>query len=368
MGSFPNGNKVYREISDFALGVFEGVRGSRASLTLDANNLISANDTTSRYHGGVYYYGRYSSSCLYVNFKEAIISWEANTPPGTWIAVDARVQVKGNWSKWYNMGTWLEHNLPFSRHSTNNQGDSIGNVNTDTLIIVDIATAIEVQVSLFTLDPAVSPSVRSVGITFSQELDKAGLVPRIGLVSNLSVPKRSQMLFHSEGGKRWCSPSCISMVMAYWADVMGKNSIDNPIPRIVQGVWDFAYGGSGNWAFNTAYAASFGLHAKVVRLSSLVELEYWTAAGVPVIVSIAFRRGQLKNAPLLFSSGHLVVIRGFDKNGDVLTNDPAAPSDDTVSITYDRIQFENAWLNKSNGTVYLIYPTGWKIPKSNGKW
>jgi hypothetical protein len=126
--------------------------------------------------------------------------------------------------------------------------------------------------------------------------------------------------------------------------------------------------GGGNWPYNTAYASSFGLEGKVVRLASLAEVEQWTAAGVPAIASIAYKQGELTGSPIPSSNGHLLVIRGFDAAGNVLTNDPAAASDDAVTITYNRVEFEQTWLGNSNGVVYLIYPTGWNVPASNGHW
>jgi hypothetical protein len=144
--------------------------------------------------------------------------------------------------------------------------------------------------------------------------------------------------------------------------VMNQPGWDQPVPQVVTKVWDYVYDGGGNWTFNTAYAASNGLEAKVVRLKSLADAERWTAHRVPVIASIAYGEGELPGSPIPSSNGHLLVIRGFDENGDVLTNDPAGPSDDQVRITYPREAFEKAFLNHSNGTVYLIYPKGWDIP------
>lgn len=66
-----------------------------------------------------------------------------------------------------------------------------------------------------------------------------------------------------------------------------------------------------------------------------------------------------------------MVIRGFDADGNVIVNDPAAASDDEVRIVYDRAQLERLWLTHSGGTVYLIYPRGYPVPsaeKSFGSW
>ena len=57
--------------------------------------------------------------------------------------------------------------------------------------------------------------------------------------------------------------------------------------------YDASYEGTGNWPFNTAYAASRGLHAFVTRLRSLAEAETLVAAGIPVIASVSFSAGAL---------------------------------------------------------------------------
>jgi hypothetical protein len=297
----------------------------------------------------------------------AIASWAANTPDGTWIETELRAQVNGVWTKWYSMGVWLQGDTPFKRHSVSGQSDKAGYVSTDTLVLSKAATAVQARITLFAADPALTPTVRALGVTFSNGYDTAGTVPSLGLVSDLAVPMRSQMVF-PDGGTVWCSPTSTSMVLAYWAGVTGNAALNLPVPTVVNGVWDYRYNGGGNWPFNTAYAASLGLEGRVVRLASLADVEQWTAAGVPVITSIAFKKGDLTGAPISATSGHLVVVRGFDAAGNVLTNDPAAASDDAVAITYDRLEYEQAWLDNSNGTAYLIYPVGWPIPASGGRW
>ena len=84
----------------------------------------------------------------------------------------------------------------------------------------------------------------------------------------------------------------------------------------------------------------------MTRLTSLREAERFIAAGIPLAASIRFSRGQLTGAPISATSGHLVVITGFTSNGDVVVNDPAARTDASVRRTYDRGQFERAWLRR----------------------
>ena len=285
-------------------------------------------------------------------FREAVPSWEADTPAGSWIEVELRSRADGSWSPWRNLGRWHSGTAARPRASAGRQPE----VAVDTLVPRAPADALQARVTLVPNDAGEHPTLRSFAVAFSNEEDPAGVVPSLGLTSDLPVPARSQRVFPN-GGRVWCSPTSVSMVMAYWG-------IDLPVPEVVKGVWDHGSGIGGNWPFNTAFAAAHGLHGKVVRLASLAEVEPWTAAGVPVIASVRFGAGELANAPILTAlGGHLLVVRGFTPDGDVLVNDPAAALDAGVPRRYDRLQFERVWLGGSNGLVYLIYPPGWRVPE-----
>jgi hypothetical protein len=180
--------------------------------------------------------------------------------------------------------------------------------------------------------------------------------------TDLNVPQRSQMIY-KKGGEVWCSPTSTSMVLAYWG-------VSVPVPAAADATYDYVYDGNGNWPFNTAWAGSYGFEAYVTRMSSMAQIEEWVSAGVPVIISYAFAEGELPGTPIPSSGGHIMVVRGFDQNGNVIVNDPAAAADNTVRIVYDRATLERLWLTHSSGTVYLIYPKRHPVPtdKSNGSW
>ena len=132
-----------------------------------------------------------------------------------------------------------------------------------------------------------------------------------GLV--LDVPPRSQLAF-PEGARSWCSPTCVTMLLEYWERRLGCPLAD-PVPLAARLTWDSAYGGAGNWPFNTAYASSKGLRAFVAQLPDLHATEAFLRRGLPLALSIGWREGELPGAPLPASSGHLVVLRGFDDAG-----------------------------------------------------
>jgi hypothetical protein len=174
------------------------------------------------------------------------------------------------------------------------------------------------------------------------------------------------------GGEVWCSPTSTSMVLAYWAQQLGQPGLQREPPEVAAGTYDPVYRGHGNWPFNTAYAGRDGLVGYVSRFSSLGQVERWIAAGVPLIASLAWDPGELANAPVGSTDGHLLVIVGFTAGGDVVVNDPAGDPrrGQSVQRVYRRGQFESLWLSTSGGTVYLIHPTGQPLPAEGafGAW
>ncbi len=142
----------------------------------------------------------------------------------------------------------------------------------------------------------------------------------------LDVPRLSQMAWQDVGGAGWCSPTSVAMVLAHAGTLpptTDSGSVD--VARVAAEVLDPAYG-AGNWPFNTAWAATLAGRAHVSRLHDLRDAERFIDAGIPLVASVAYRRGDLRGAPVRGTDGHLVVIRGFTADGSVVTNDPAAPS------------------------------------------
>jgi hypothetical protein len=167
------------------------------------------------------------------------------------------------------------------------------------------------------------------------------------------------------------------MVVGYWDALFPGNDyapsstetawVDPPVDPWVdftaRAVYDYHYNGAGNWPFNTAYAASRGLVGDVTALHNLREAEPYIQAGVPLVASVAWSSNQLEGA-IKSTNGHLMVIGGFEADGDVIAYDPASDTDALVRHVYDREQFERAWIPASGGIVYVIRPAGPSIVDS----
>jgi hypothetical protein len=298
-------------------------------------------------------------------FFEAIASWNAVTPAGAWIETQIRANLAGRWTKWYNLGIWAADDSTIERHSANLQGDGDGFVAVDALVLTDkkvAASAYQLKVRLFSETGAAIPRVHNMSVAISTTPAKPGaLAPGNPDLWDrlLAVPECSQMVY-PDGGEVWCSPTSTSMVLAYWEQATGP--CEPRVRAAVNGVYDWVYDGHGNWPFNTAYAATHDLEGYVARFTSMAQAEHWIAAGVPVVISYAWKKSSLDGAPIESSNGHLAVLVGFDAAGNPIVNDPAAATDGDVQRTYNRAQLESLWLESSGGTAYLIYRPGWAIP------
>ncbi|MGF1473518.1 MAG: peptidase C39 family protein [Rubrobacteraceae bacterium] len=303
-------------------------------------------------------------------FDTLVPSWNAKTPGPTWITVKVRVHSGGRWTKWFNLGVWASDNKPKKRRSVNGQRSGRWRVLTDTLQAKGpkFAKAYQYRVKLSSKKAGKSPRVRSLHVVSSNSYRHGRSLGvrkhRKAWGKVLGVPRRTQMVYPQ--GEAWCSPTSMSMVTAYWAKKTGRSRLDQWPKSVARGVRDYSYGW-GNWSFNTAYAGSRGLDARVGRLGQIEQIESRIKRGIPVIASISWdnskRRYRLSGAPLRRSNGHLLVVRGFTKSGNVIVNDPAARKTSKVRRVYKRGQFERAWLRNganryknygTSGIVYLI--------------
>jgi hypothetical protein len=301
-------------------------------------------------------------------FVDAIVSWNAETPDGTWLEARLRLCFADRWSRWYSLGVWASGSTAVARHSVGDQEDDDALVSVDTLLAKHPAQGYQVGLRLFSV-ATTTARVVAAGISIATKNHyTATNTPGDPLLWNqiLPVPMRSQMLFPG-GGNVWCGPVSLSMVQAYWRG-RAEGAAGHAAPALedvhaaVEGTYDWCYDGHGNWAFNVAYASQAGLEAYATRLPSLAAAERWIASGVPLVISYRWRPGELGGAPLESSGGHLGVLVGFDAAGNPVLNDPAASDDSSVRRTYDRAELEAIWQRGSGGLAYLIYPPGWPVP------
>jgi len=296
------------------------------------------------------------------DWDELVVSWNAVTPAGTGLKVEARGLYPDRATRFFTLGYWSEDPARLPRESVKRQKDAEGEVQTDTLVLRKPASRVQLRIRLTSRNGQVQPQLKFIGISL---LESKARLPRrepnrLAWGKVLPVPELSQLA--QPGGQDWCSPTCVSMVLAHWAKTLGRPELDVSVPEVAKAVDDPNWPGTGNWPFNTAFAGKLpGLRAWVTRLRGVTDLEDWIAAGVPPIVSLSsdLLQGKAKDE----GNGHLVVCVGFTEQGDVWVNDPWARLEkgEKVRRVYPRQNLVRAW-TRSKNTVYLIDPEGMATP------
>jgi len=154
---------------DFAFGSFDGLIPIAGALRLlfPVGQRTYTDPTLNT--TGTYDYGTWTSPWVPVGFAatEAISSWTADTPGGTWIQMELRgVTAAGTTTGWYVMGRWAADDSTINRTSVDGQSDADGEIETDTFVAEDGHGLTKVQLRITLYRPVgthTSPDVRSMG-------------------------------------------------------------------------------------------------------------------------------------------------------------------------------------------------------------
>lgn len=381
----------WENAKDFSQGQFDGVQVNPSGELSFASKNLTEVEYTDPHAPSVgakkYVAGSWTSPVNALGFSasEAIASWNAKTDTGTWVKVEFRGQKQdSSWTKWFDMGNWtsgMDYDKgDIHRTSVDDQGDDDATVWTDTFSANEGHEIIADQVRITLLRPVNTQSLVTaslVGVMASRTDTPVETTSKTTMTEDkiLPVPGFSQQIHEGEypdfdgGGEAWCSPTSSTMVLYYWGKqpkVSDLETVQAPKgdPQVDWGAmhtYDFQYEGAGNWPFNTAYSASYGLRGFVTRLKDLTDAEKLIDADIPVTVSVAFTKDELPEAGYS-TNGHLLVISGFTKTGDVVVNDPYSVDDAHVQRVYPRSEFEKVWLKSSGGTAYIVTPRGMSLP------
>ena len=374
---------------DFAKGTSTGLKAGTGKLTLGTGTKVykykdpRVSGSKKSYDRG-YWTGPWTKTGF--SAKSLIPSWSITTPTGTWARIDVRVRKGATVGSWDNVARWATDTSHIKRASYGTQADDLARLSTDTVITNSGKSFDQWQVRVVLYKPKGSKTgptlhaVNGVAASYTARNPSTTTATTMTKTTDLAVPMSSQMIHRGQfpqwggGGEAWCSPTSTSMILRYFgkgpkkADYTWSKYADSFVDHAARYTFDYAYDGTGNWPFNSAYAANYSLDTFVTRLYNLREAEAFIKAGIPLAASVAFGKGGLTGAPISSTPGHLMVIRGFTADGRVIANDPAAANNSTVRRIYSRAQFEKAWLKGSGGVVYVIRPASKALPKDTARW
>lgn len=309
-------------------------------------------------------YGIYTSQVINLKtFKRLLVSWNCETPKGTWIEVQARAFISYyddnenstyEWSDWLSFGKWGTH----IKRSSKSPDSHLAKISTDEFIIkgnyTDTASKIQIRALLHTENTNVTPSIRQFIISYK---DNTPRIKGIEIPSNkiIDVPSYSQYIRDKNIGSVICSPTSITMLL----NRRNENLI---VEETAWSCFDYDYEAFGNWLFNVAFASSLG-YESFVEYGNLKSLKREIYSGYPVAVSVKYTNDinnleypYIENAPIT-TAGHILVVRGFEKKDGidyVVVNDPAGKSNESVTRRYKLSEFESAWHRGSN-IMYVIH-------------
>ncbi len=178
------------------------------------------------------------------------------------------------------------------------------------------------------------------------DLVAAKPVPLPSTSARIAVPALSQM---REGGAlaaRVCSPTSVAMVLAY----LGTT---DSVARLAAEMFHPALDLYGVWPAAICVAARRGVLGYLLRFPDWAAARWCLDRGLPIIASVRYAAGELANAAIAKTDGHLLVLTGYDGE-DVLVNDAAAPDTATVSRRYRLSQLTRVWLDRT-GVGYVLF-------------
>jgi hypothetical protein len=285
-----------------------------------------------------------------IRFDEVLPSWNIHVPDGGGVAIDLKLELSGvrGVTPWLRVGQVGDPpNLPSVTECP------LGRVATDYFTSHERFAGALLRFTFRQPRSGYPVVVERWALCFSDRsgetpatFDAGAEPPREGWQRRLPVPFRSQRVEDPTIAGRICSPTSVSMVLAY-------RGVDLPTGLVAERLYDAEHDIYGNWPHNVQGAFSLGVPGHVTRFNDWRAVRRSIAEGQPVIASISAVEGQLTGAPYEETSGHLFVICGFDGRGDVLVNDPAAPAAEAGLLTYARDELEEVWMRKG-GTAYVL--------------
>ncbi len=298
--------------------------------------------------------GTYTSRPLDVApFQELLPSWNVAVPAGAGFCVELRVgrRSDGLWSPWLYAGDWGE---PVPGVARVERFDG-GRVEVDWFRSDETFDRVQYRVRARRAPDGEGPELVRFALCLSRRgqdepPSRAGAIdpdPR-AWQRRLPVPFRSQRAEGPALASRICSPTSVAMVLAY-------RGVERPTAEVAALLYDAQHDIYGNWPRAVQGAFTYGVPGYVARFDDWADVRGHVAAGQPLVCSIAAKDGELRGAPYGATSGHLLVLVGFDERGDVLVNDPAAVAPEQGRATYRRDDFERVWMARG-GTAYVLLP------------
>lgn len=251
--------------------------------------------------------------------------------------VSMRFQYGSGWSPWLTVGYWM--NYVWSSYGSTSYPD--GYIDYDYVVLEDFHTIYQWRVELkrqATGHP--SPTIDKLSFFVSDQRTTDNL--NLTSIVNDDPPEIfcetdfvCQYNVDPEIGGSICSPTSTVLAMRSFGIEVDPYlfALDN---------YDDYWGIFGMWPRAVQNAASFQVDGAVTRYRTWSDAYETLAAGGRVVMSVG---------PPLYT-GHLMMLAGFDAQGDPIVHDPARQNG--YAYEYNKTSLSRSWFNKG-GVAYTFF-------------
>ena len=107
----------------------------------------------------------------------------------------------------------------------------------------------------------------------------------------------------------------------------------------------------GNWTLAAQTLSRFGLRSYITQVRAFDEIPAYIERGIPLIISIRAKRGELKSPPYKEAPGHLLVVIGYDEEEKIWVNDPYNIDGQRGPRTWTRKEMEQVFIGRGGMTI-----------------
>ncbi len=274
-------------------------------------------------------------------FNQGLPSWNGTAPDSnSSFKIQMRFPYGAGWSPWLTVGYW-KTNIWTSYGSTSY---GAGYIDIDNVKLYDYAASWQFKVIMLrtALDKQ-SPSLHKLSFVVNDSRTTASLDFNQILNDNpaaIFIPTDFiyQYGVDPEIGGSICSPTSVSMILrSYGIQV-------DPL-QFARDTYDSYYDMFGIWPRVVQNASEYGLDGIVTCYRSWSQASQVLNAGGRIAMSVGL--------PLY--SGHLMMLAGFNANGDPIVHDPARSNG--YAYVFNKSDLSHSWFDKG-GIAYTFFPAG----------
>ncbi len=273
-------------------------------------------------------------------FNRGLASWNGHVPNDNSSFKVFMRYYNGSWSPWLTIGYW-RHNFWTSKSTYGATSFSDGKIDVDYTVLNSYYSKWQFKVEMKRTNSSV-PSPNLWKLSFFVSDQKTTDNVNITTIVNdkppaIFIPTTHYYQYALDPGIGGdiCSPTSVSMVLKSY-------SIDVDPLQFARDNYDDYWGMFGIWPKAVQNAAEYNLNGEVSRYRTWSEAYDVLAAGGRIVMSVG---------PPLYT-GHLMMLAGFDSQGNPLVHDPAKSKG--YGYKFDKTDLSKSWFNKG-GVAYTFF-------------